>query len=85
LEDEKERHENIRRMAGKSIDFLGNIGGLLAGIVAFIILVGGYVLIVEKKPIRSDYVFYFSIVNVALLTGIGIAWYYRNVREINIQ
>ena len=72
-------------MAGKSVSTLGNIVGLLASLVAFAILVGGYILIVDKKPIRSDYVFYFTILNVALLTGVAVAWYYRDVREININ
>jgi hypothetical protein len=71
-------------MQGTSINTLGDIGGLLAGIVGFVILVAGYVLIVDKKPIRSDYMFYFFLVNVALLTGVVVSWYYKADRQITI-
>ena len=71
-------------MQGVSINTLGDIGGLLAGIVGFVILVAGYVLIVDKKPIRSDYMFYFFLVNVALLTGVVVSWYYKADRQITI-
>ena len=69
-------------MQGVSINTLGDIGGLLAGIVGFVILVAGYVFIIDKKPIRSDYMFYFFLVNVALLTGVVVSWYYKADRQI---
>ena len=70
---------------GVSVTTLGNIGGLLASIVAFVILVAGYVLISEKRPMRSDYVVYFFIVNVVLFVGIMVSYYYQQDRQITIQ
>jgi hypothetical protein len=78
---EKERVKNI--MQGVSIDVLGDIGGLLSSVVAFIILVGGYVFVVEKRPIRSDYMFYFFIFNMTILTGVVVAWFYKKDRTIS--
>ena len=70
---------------GVSVTTLGNIGGLVASIVAFVILAAGYVLISEKKPMRSDYVFYFFIVNVVIFTGIMVSYYYQQDRQIYVQ
>jgi hypothetical protein len=80
---EKEHAENI--MQGVSVDTLARIGGLLVSLVAFALLVAGYVLIVDKRPMRSDFVFYFFMVNVALLIGMGVIYYYKKDREIEIN
>ena len=80
-DEEKEDHAKIRRM---STSALGNIGGLLIGLFAFAILVGGYTLLADKKLIRSDYVFYLTIVNVAIFVGIMVAIFYKNDQEITI-
>lgn len=76
---EKEDREDTRRM---STSALGNIGGLLVGLLAFGILVGGYTMLADKKPIRSDYVFYLTIVNVAIFIGIMVAIFYKKDQEI---
>ena len=72
-------------MQGVKLSTLANIGGLLASIVAFCILVVGYVFISEKRMMRSDYMYYFLIVNITLFTGVMVAWYYTKDREINIS
>jgi len=76
---EKEDREDTRRM---STSALGNIGGLLVGLLAFAILVGGYTMLADKKPIRSDYVFLLTIVNVAIFIGIMVAIFYKKDQEI---
>lgn len=68
-----------------STSALGNIGGLIIGLLAFGILVGGYTMLADKKPIRSDYVFYLTIVNVAIFIGIMVAIFYKNDQEIRIN
>jgi hypothetical protein len=77
---EKERRERV--MQGVAIRTLGNVGGLLSAIVGFIILVVGYIAFVEKVPIRSDFMVYFMLLNIALLVGLFVAWYYTTDREI---
>ena len=69
-------------MQGVAIRTLGNVGGLLSALVGFLVLVVGYVGFVEKVPIRSDYMVYFMAVNIALLVGVFVSWYYTTEREI---
>ena len=78
--EEKEHTENI--MQGTPVRTLANIGGLLASLVAFAILAVSYVMYVEKVPIRSDFMVYFMLLNIALLVGLFVAWYYTTDREI---
>jgi len=68
-----------------SVSTLGNIGGLLASLVAFTILAVGYTLVADKKPMRSDYVMYMTLFNVAILVGVVVAIVYTKEREIPIQ
>ena len=70
---------------GVPITTVGNIAGLVASLLAFAVLVAGYILVVDKKPMRSDYLFYATIANLALLVGISVAWYYSSRREINTE
>jgi ABC-type bacteriocin/lantibiotic exporter with double-glycine peptidase domain len=80
---EKEHAENI--MQGVSLTVLGNIGGLLASLVAFVVLVVGYTLVVDKKMMRSDFVFYFFIFNVVCLVGVIVVWAFLQDKQISID
>jgi ABC-type bacteriocin/lantibiotic exporter with double-glycine peptidase domain len=71
-------------MQGVSITTLGNIGGLLASLVSFVILVTGYVLVIEKRPLPSDIVFYLVIFNIVLAVGLFVSWWYINQRSITV-
>jgi hypothetical protein len=71
-------------MQGVSITTLGNVGGLLASLVSFVILVTGYVLVIEKRPLPSDIVFYLVIFNIVLAVGLFVSWWYINQRSITV-
>ena len=72
-------------MQGVSLTVLGNIGGLLASLVAFVVLVVGYTLVVDKKMMRSDFVFYFFIFNVVCLVGVIVVWAFLQDKQISID
>lgn len=72
-------------MQGVSLTALGNIGGLLASLVAFVVLVVGYTLVVDKKMMRSDFVFYFFIFNVVCLVGVIVVWAFLQDKQISID
>lgn len=72
-------------MQGVSLTVLGNIGGLLASLVAFVVLVVGYTLVVDKKMMRSDFVFYFFIFNVVCLVGVVVVWAFLQDKQISID
>ena len=72
-------------MQGVSLTALGNIGGLLASLVAFVVLVVGYTLVVDKKMMRSDFVFYFFIFNVVCLVGVVVVWAFLQDKQISID
>ena len=80
---EKEEVENI--MQGVKLSTLGNIGGLLTSILAFIVLVVGFNFVNDKRPMRSDYMYYFLIVNIVLLIGVWVSWYYTTSQEIPVS
>jgi hypothetical protein len=77
--EEKEQEDT---MQGVSVRTLGNIAGLIAGLVGFAILVVGYTMFVDKRPIRSDYMVVFFLFTIALLTGAIVTVLYARERDI---
>ena len=61
-----------------------NIGGLLAGLVGFVILVVSYVVFSQKVYVRSDYLVIFLILNIAIAVYLIVSAYYRSEYETRI-
>ena len=76
------KKEREKVMQGVAIRTLGNVGGLLSALVGFLVLIIGYIGFVEKVPVRSDFMVYLMVVNIALLVGVFVSWYYTTEREI---
>ena len=77
---EEKKQEDI--MQGVSVRTLGNIAGLIAGLVGFAILVIGYTMFVDKRPMRSDIMIVFFLFTIALLAGAVVTVVYGRAREI---
>jgi len=72
-------------MKGVSGRTVANMGGLLAGLVAFAILTSAYVLVADKKPIRSDWVVMILIVALTLFIGATVVWLYANALDVYVS
>ena len=58
---------------------------IMGAMAQLAVLVVGYTLVVDKKMMRSDFVFYFFIFNVVCLVGVIVVWAFLQDKQISID